>query len=221
MDSGQIFFVRRGGKVHGPFAREQLRALALDGHIDAATEIAAAAEGPWARLETLPALRRVLAGDAPAAFERANHDGQPPIDLRDVIAAANVRPAPFAPGSPAPASRPVSAPHDVPSLLQFNLAIENKRGLHKLKPLLFRRSRRRRDYLVLMAFIGVVIFSTLVIESFVAVQVQVLAARMPDQFWPIFNAVLFHSPILAWGLAAFATFAIALGWLMFGLMDDY
>ena len=44
---------------------------------------------------------------------------------------------------------------------------------------------------------------------------------MPDQFWPILNMVLFHSPIMAWGLVAFFTYWVALTWLMFGLMDDY
>lgn len=221
MDSGQSFFVRRRERILGPFVREQLRELAAGGHIDATTEIATSADGPWANLESLPALRSVLRGDAPGGFERANHDAQPPIHLRDVIAAANVRPNPPADAtSPQPAP-PVSAPHDVRSILAFNLAIEKRLGLHRVKPPPERRSRRRRDYLVLMTIIGLLIFAVLLVESFVAVQLQVLAARMPDQFWPIFQAVLFHSPIFAWGLAVFAAFAIALGWLMFGLMDDY
>ena len=221
MDSGQIFFVRRGDKVHGPFAREQLRELAAAGHIDATTEIAAGPEGPWTRLELQPALRAVLVGDAPAAFERANHAGQPPIDLRELIAAANIRPPSPAEIAPSPSTRPISAAHDVRALLQFNLAVENRHGLHKLRPFFARPSRRRRDYLVLMAMIGFIIFFVLLAESFIAVQLQVLAARMPDQFWPVFNAVVFHSPIFAWGLACFAAFAIALAWLIFGVMEDY
>lgn len=220
MDFGPSFFVRRHDKMHGPFAREQLRELAAKGHVDAATEIATTAEGPWARLDAMPALRTVLTGDAPARFERANHALQPPINLREVIAAANLRRAPASGDAPSTSEPSVSAPHHVPSLLQFNLAIEKRLGQHELSPLPQRRSRRRRDYLVLMTMIGVLIFSVLVVECFIGVQVEVLAARMPDQFWPIFKAVLFQGPILAWGLAAFATFAIAFGWLIFGLTDD-
>ncbi|HWA85119.1 MAG TPA: hypothetical protein VG710_02755 [Opitutus sp.] len=220
MDSGQSFYVRRCERIFGPFVREQLRELAAGRHIDAATEVATSPDGPWAHLESLPALRAVLRGDEPAAFERANHDAQPSIDLHDLIAAANNPRPPAGIVSPT-VPPPVSAPHDVRSILAFNLAIEKRLGLHRVKPPPARRSRRRLDYFVLMAGIGFAIFATLLVESYIAVQVQVLAAHMPDQFWPVFNAVLFHSPIFAWGLAAFATFAIALGWLMFGLMDDY
>ena len=44
---------------------------------------------------------------------------------------------------------------------------------------------------------------------------------MPEQFWPILHHVLSHSPIFARGLAAFFFYAIALGWLMFFVMEDY
>lgn len=114
-----------------------------------------------------------------------------------------------------------SAPHDIPSLLRFNLAVEDRHGLLKLRPMSLRRSKRRSDYWLLLSLIAVVISVVLLAESFIAVQLHVLAARMPDQFRPLLNEVLFHSPLFAWGLAAFAFYAISLGWVMFFVMEDY
>lgn len=224
MDSGVNFFIRRHDKVHGPFDREHLRELATGGHIDGATEVALSVDGPWSALSTQIALRGILAQDAPPAFDRANTTSQPPIDLADVIAAAHRRPpgaAAAISAAPAALPPPVSAPHDVKSLLQFNLAIEKKRGVNQPVPPRERRSRRRRDYFEILALLGLVIFTILLVESYAAVQIQVLAAHMQDQFWPVLKAVIFHSPIFAWGLAMYAVIAVALAWLMFGLMDDY
>ena len=44
---------------------------------------------------------------------------------------------------------------------------------------------------------------------------------MPGQFWPTLCAVLFGSPILAWGLAGWSVLSFATWWLMFHVMDDY
>jgi hypothetical protein len=156
---------------------------------------------------------------ATSHFERVNTNEGPPILLADLIAVAN-----RAPSNPSPTTIPHeirSAPHDVPSLLRFNLAIDRRHGLLKLSPISQRHSKRRTDYCLLLLLIAVVITTVLFVESYVAVQLQVLAARMPDQFWPMLNEVLFHSPVFAWGLAAFAFYAIALGWLMFFVMEDY
>ena len=220
MESAPPFFVRVRDKSHGPFAADHLRELAAGGHIGPATEIASTADGPWARLETLP-VAATLFPAGPRDFERANQNSGPPIDLHEIIAAANRPPVALTPTANVPPPPPASAPHDVRSLLQFNLAMEKRRGLHKLKPLFARPSRRRRDYFTALSIIGAVIFTILFVEAYAAVQIQVFAARMPDQFSAVFKAVLFHSPIFAWGLAAFFTFAIALWWLMFVVMDKH
>jgi hypothetical protein len=226
MEPSQFVLIRWQGKAVGPFSLEQLRELAAGGALTPATEVAPEAEGPWARIETLP-LGAVLFPPPPTVtfkvpdYERANRAATPPINLKDLIAAAN-RPLAAPPGGTAPAPpAPTSAEHDVNSLLRFNYEIDRKRGHFKLPPLPARRSRRTRDYLVLLFGIGVLIFTVLGFEAVLAVSLQVMAAQMPDQFWPILNMVLFHSPIMAWGLAAFFFYWVALTWLMFGLMDDY
>ena len=218
MDSGLFLFVRLHGKTHGPFSPEHLIELARGHFITRQTSVSANVDGPWTELGATPS-GAALFEALPREYERTNRDDGPPLELRDIIAAANRPPA--AAVSPSPVPPPSSAEHDVRSLLQLNLAIERAHGLHRLKPHLRRGSSRGRDYFLVMTAIGVVIFLVLLAESFIAVQIQVLAAQMPEQFWPILRQVLFHSPIFAWGLAAFAFYAVALGWLMFFVMEDY
>lgn len=218
MDEFSALYVRLNERVHGPLSREDLRLLFSGGHLTPQTPTALDIGGPWTPLAAFP-LGKQISATGPRAFERDNEIGGARIDLADIIAAANT---PRLQSATPPASpQTESAPHDVRSLLQFNLAIEQARGLHQVQPVPERRSRRRRDYWQLLSVIGVLIFTVLVAESFIAVQLQVLAAQMPDQLWPMFRQVLFHSPILGWGLAAFFFYAIALGWVMFFVMDDY
>ena len=226
MEPPHPVLIRWQGKPVGPFSLEQLRELSASGAVTAATEVAPDTDGPWARLDTLP-LGAVLFPPAPTVafkvpdYARANHAAQPPIDLNDLIAAAN-RPLAAPPGAAAPApAAPASAPHDVHSVLKFNYELDRKRGHFKVPAVLARRSRRRRDYFLLLFGIGGLIFTVLAGEAVLAVSLQVMAAGMIDQFWPVLDMVLFHSPIMAWGLAAFFFYAVALTWLMFGLMADY
>lgn len=222
MDSTPTVYIRWQGKPAGPFSAEQLRELLAGGTVTPATEAAPEPEGPWAPLEAGPLRGELFPSVAfkIPAYERTNTSASPAIDLRDVIAAAQA-PGPAAPVTPPAPGRPVSAEHDVASLLHFNRAIEQKHGLFTLEPVPVRRSRRRRDYFVLLTLIGSAIFTLLIIEAWFAVAMQTMAARMPGQFWAMFGQVLFHSPLLAWGLACFCFFLGALTWLMFGLMDDY
>lgn len=220
MNPNQTVHIRWQGKPVGPFSLEQLRELAASNAITPATEVAAETAGPWARIETLPLNTTLFSAAANRPnFHRANTNSSPPINLHDIIAAAN-RSAPTS-SQPIAPSKPISAEHDVSALLQFNHEIEKKRGLFTLAPKVARKSRRGRDYRRLLFGVGALIFMILSFEAVLAVSLQTMAARMPDQFWPILWQVLFHSPILAWGVAMFAFYAIALGWLMFGLMDDY
>lgn len=217
MQDDAIHFVRIRGHPHGPFSRTQLCELAGSGAISGETEIGSARIGPWLALGRSP-LADVLTPPR-REFERLNPPATPPLELRAIIAAANQPPPAAVSGSP-PAP-PSLRPNDVHALLRLNLAVERALGLHRLAPPRARSSRRLRDYAVALAIIGAAIVLVLLVECFVAVQVQVLAARMPDQFWPLLGQVLFHSPIFAWGLAAFAVYAIALGWVLFFIVDDY
>jgi len=228
MDSIPPVHIRWQDKIVGPFSVEQLRELAAGGGVTPATEVANDTAGPWARLDALP-LGAVLFPPPPAVafrvqdYERANTGASPPLHLADIIAAANQpigkRPAGVAPAPPAPAA--VSAEHDVRSLLRFNYEIDRRRGRFHLPPLRARPSRRRRDYLLLLAGGGGLILALLTAEAVVCVSVQTLAARMPDQFWPLLREVLFHSPMFAFGAAMFSFYAVALGWLMFYVMDEH
>ncbi len=221
MDPTPTVFIRWQGKPTGPFSAEQLRELIASGAVTPATDSAPEPAGPWTRLDAGP-LRSALFPSVTfktPTYERTNTSASPTIDLHDVIAAAQ-RPTPPSALPLAPA-RPASAEHDVASLLLFNQAIEKKHGRFTLAPHRPRKSRRLRDYLVLLFGIGGLIFAILIVEAMFAVSMQTMASRMPDQFWPVFTKVLFHSPIMAWGLACFTFYAAALTWLMFGLMDDY
>jgi hypothetical protein len=44
---------------------------------------------------------------------------------------------------------------------------------------------------------------------------------MPDQFLPILERFLLHSPLLAIPGICMAFYSSALTWLMFGVMNDY
>lgn len=121
----------------------------------------------------------------------------------------------------APGTLPASDDHDVVKILQFVHARATAAGLNEVEYRPPAPSRRKRDFLVISAGLFVLIFTILGVEAFVAVGTQVMAAQMPEQFWPMFTAVLFHSPILAWGLAGFLVLTLCIAWLMFGVMDPY
>ena len=227
METTPSLFVRLHGLVRGPVAPAQLRNWAESGVITPATEVAAEAGGPWVQLETLPAAadlfpKRVQFGFKTPAFENANRDSAPPVDHRELIALANQQRRVGPPVPRAPEVKPATAwESDVHAMLRLNLAKEKAHGLNELAPMPPRRSRRNRDYLVLMTGLALVIFPILGVEAFVAAQVQTLAAGMPDQFGPLLKTLLFHSPILWWGLAGWCVLGIGFGWLMFGVMNDY
>lgn len=120
-------------------------------------------------------------GPAPVAEGR--------IDVRDLTRIA---------GTPGPVlSSPVPGkPNDVHQVLAGNLAAANAAGLNDVAPRPKRRSRRKRDYILLM----------ITVNAFFA-------------FWafgPYANAMTF-----VYGLAGIVLFSISLSWVMFGVMDDY
>lgn len=220
METPPTVYLRRHGRTAGPFTLEQLQELAAGGSIGPETEAAADPDSPWVALRTLPLGARVfvLGGLKRPDFQRDNTNSGPPIALEDIIAAAQVRKKAGPAAAPA---KPVPAEHDVAALLQFNHELEKRRGLFTVGPFAPRKSRRKRDYWLIVGGVGVLFFGVLLAEAVVAVALQTLAARMPDQFWPIFWQVLFHSPILGWGLAMYSVVVVAVTWLMFGLMEDY
>lgn len=223
MDPTLPVHLRWQGKVVGPFSAEQLRELIPTGAVTPESEVAPEPEGPWARLDTLP-LGRLL---WPAvnfkipAYERANTADTPPIDLRDVIAAANGPASQTPPTPPAPA-QPVSAEHDVPSLLRANQAADEQRGHFTLAPKPRRRSRRRRDYAILLLVAGIPLFLLIFLHPVQDAWARTHGLRILGEGGAIFSQVLLGNPYVAvWGIGGFVFYACALGWILFFVMDDY
>ncbi len=138
----------------------------------------------------------------PREFERVNDhpghaapDSDPAvrparIDVHDHLRAANAS---------APAPRPPqakAAENDVHGILRDNLDRANAAGLNDLAPKLRRRSRRKRDYWLLL----------LTVSAFLAFIV----------FGPYANPMT-----KLYGLAGFVIFTLGLTWVMWFVMDDY
>ena len=114
-----------------------------------------------------------------------------------------------------------SPAHDVFAIRREVEAMQAAAGLTELKAAPPKRSRRKRDFQLIVIGLFVVIYAFLGAAAWGAVATQTLAAQMPDQFWLTLRAVLFGSPILAWGLAGWCVMSLATWWLMFHVMDDY
>jgi len=114
-----------------------------------------------------------------------------------------------------------SAAHDVFAIRREVEAAEQAAGLHQVTVKPPKRSRRKRDYFLIISGLFLLILVMLGAIAFVGVGTQVMAAQMPDQFWPMLRGVLLGSPILWWGLAGWFVISFALAWLMFGVMEDY
>lgn len=97
MNSAPSLFVRIGDEVRGPYGIEQLRQLAEVGVITPATQTAESAAGPWTKLEAMAERAVVFPPRVEIKFKARefaveNRDAGPPLDHRDLIAAANLPP---------------------------------------------------------------------------------------------------------------------------------
>jgi hypothetical protein len=140
----------------------------------------------------------------PRTFERANElrpqlslPGKPPdppenqrIDVRDHYERAKT------PGPVLTLGQKVGLQNDVHVILQDNLVHANAGGLNNLAPKRKRRSRRTRDYFVVV----------IPLDAFFA-----------------YVAFGHYSNVMtmAYGVAGIIISTIGLGWVMFGVMDDY
>ncbi len=152
-------YLRLQGAVRGPFTVEQLGELSDGGVITPGTEAAADQAGPWTPLETLPQSAGLFRAPRQfkfkaREFETVNRQALPPVDHRELIAAAN-RPAP-----PRGSTPPTPPPNDVVQILQ---SVTRKQAAHEPPMEIKRRSnRRRRDYLLLMVPVNIILITALV-----------------------------------------------------------
>ncbi len=119
------------------------------------------------------------------------------------------------------ANAPANRPNDVHALLAGNHARAEAAGLNALAPQPRRRSKRRRDYWILLlggnaAIVG--LYSAPILGAY---QVQCLAKNLPFEFfmllrWAIKQPVLYAIPALG-----VVFYSAALTWVMFHLMEDH
>jgi hypothetical protein len=138
-----------------------------------------------------------------------------PIDVRQLakLASANTR---LLSGN-APANRA----NDVHAMLAGNHARADAAGLNDIAFQPRRRSKRKRDYwIVLIAGNGLIVgaYATQIVIGF---QVQCIAARMPFEFfnlirWAVSTPAMYAIPSLG-----ILFFSAGLTWLMFHVMNDY
>ena len=121
-----------------------------------------------------------------AKFERVNETA-PPIDQTPISdMAANP--------SPAPAAEP--SPNDVHRMLHENRAVEKEAGLDELAPKPRKKSRRKRDYFLLMA-VGNAFFGSVILKYGLLNIAGIYA----------FSGIIF--------------FSVSLTWVMWFIVDDY
>lgn len=127
-----------------------------------------------------------------AASQERTIDPKKPVDVRELHRIA---------ATPGPVLNPRGKPkreNEIHGILRENLARENAAGLNHLSPKSPKKSRRRRDYILLMA-LNLLVFGGL---SVVAVQAR--------------NVILFIYSIAALGMIAAAS-----TWVIWFVMDDY
>jgi hypothetical protein len=192
------YFVRLNDDIRGPFGWERLKELAETRVITPETEAAENRAGPWVKFMDIPGCsslfpERIQFQFKAKSFEQVEPRSAPPVDHRELIAAAN-RQSP----SPAGAGPPVSPriPNELEEILRLNRAREQQAGLDQLKPLPRAPNRRRRDYLILM-----ILFNGFFIWSLVS-------GRS-------------NPTVVTSSIAGIVIFSAGLSWIMYGVMDRY
>jgi hypothetical protein len=118
------------------------------------------------------------------------HQASGKIDIRDLYEQAKT------PGPLLATARAAARRNDIHVILEDNLSRANAAGLNTLSPKPKRRSRRTRDYFLVM--------------------IPLTAFFAYAAFGPYSNVML-----MAYGVAGIILSTLGLGWIMFGVMDDY
>lgn len=90
------YFLQLDGAINGPYRADQVHDLVVGQVIHARTPVATSAAGPWLTLADVPELAGFVAGRPVAPFKAGeiqmiNERGAKGVDLREVIAAAQVK----------------------------------------------------------------------------------------------------------------------------------
>lgn len=89
-----VLFLHLSNEVRGPFGRDRLRELGLTGVVTPATAAAASAAGPWIKLHAMAGWTDIFP-ERPQfrckakQFDPLNQPPEPPVDHRELNAAAN------------------------------------------------------------------------------------------------------------------------------------
>jgi hypothetical protein len=198
MSQQAAIFLRLDQEVRGPYGLEVLLELAQNRLITPDTEASLDATGPWIPIETLGdfakifPVRRQYRFKKPS-FKNANRSPHPPVDHREIIAAAN-RPVLSRSAVQPLKSTGTSPPNDVEALLRENARLRSRlENILDLKP---RPNRRRLDYIITM----------LVFNGFF--------------IWRLIEGR--GSPTsLMFGLGGIVAVSAGITWVMYGVMDRY
>lgn len=133
-----------------------------------------------------------------------------------------LKPREFTPVNAPRGTEAPSADHDIHDLLRQVRAREAAAGIGEVAPAPRRRSRRRRDYVLLLVGGNGFMLAIFLAELFLGFQVMCLAAQMPEQFTGLLRyaategRMMFTLPALC-----MTCYTAALSWLMYGVMQDY
>jgi hypothetical protein len=116
---------------------------------------------------------------------------------------------------------PVNRANEVHDMLRGNLAVEDAAGLNELSPMPRKRSRRRRDFWVLVIGTNALIALVYSAQMFMGFQVMCLAAGMPAEFGNLVRFAITNPANYILAVAGMVFFTVAWWWLLYGVMDDY
>lgn len=133
-----------------------------------------------------------------------------------------LKPREFTPVNAAPGTEARSADHDVFAILQQVRAREAAAGLDKIAPVAPLKSRRKRDYWLLLIGGNGLMLTLFLVQLFIGFQVQCLAAHMPGELNNLFRYALHDGrPMFLLPGLCMTGYSTALTWLMFGVMGRY
>jgi hypothetical protein len=139
------------------------------------------------------------------------------IDVRDLARLGST-------GAGAPLlghNSPAHRANEVHAMLAANHAQAVAAGLEELAPLPPRKSKRKRDYLVLLAAGNGFIFIVYLLQLILGFQVHCLAMRMPFAFGDLLGFALTSPHLYAIPAVGAVFFSLSLTWVMFSVMNDY